>query len=68
MGRNERAFAIPLLCGFIGVILAIFFQLLYAGGVIIDEVVIGTITLREVQLIVILIWTLFGVVVAGIQR
>lgn len=68
MGRNERAFAIPLICGFIGVILAIIIQLLNDAGIIIDEFLTGSIVLREVQAVIIIIWILVGVLVAASQR
>ena len=60
MGRNERAFAIPTLCGIIGIILAITVQLLNDAGIIIDEYLTGTIVLREVQAVIILVWLIMG--------
>ena len=68
MGRNERAFAIPLLCGIIGVVLAIIIQLLYDAEIIIDEFITGTITLREIQAFIIIIWIVVGVLLAATQR
>lgn len=68
MGRNERAFAIPMLCGFIGVILAIILQLFNDAGIIIDEYLTETLVLREVQLVVIVIWMIVGVLIAASQR
>lgn len=68
MGSNERAFAIPMLCGLTGVTIAIIIQLLTDAGVIFDEFITGTIVLREVQLIVILIWLGMGVLLAAIQN
>lgn len=68
MGRNERAFAIPLLCGIIGVILAIAIQLLNDAGIIIDEYLTGTLVLREVQLAIILVWMFLGVGLAASQN
>lgn len=67
MGRNEKAFAIPLMCGFLGVVLAIATQLLYDAGIIIDTFVTGTITLREIQVIIIILWILVGVIIASTQ-
>jgi len=66
MGSNERAFAITLLCGIIGVIIAIIIQMLNTQGIIIDEFLTGTITLRELQAIIIILWLLMGVVVSAI--
>lgn len=68
MGRNERAFAIPMLCGFIGVILAISVQMLNEAGIIIDEYLIGSVVLREIQAIIILVWIIVGVMVAAAQN
>lgn len=68
MGSNERAFAIPLICGLIGVVLAIVVQLLYDAGIIIDEFITGTITLREIQAFIIIIWIIVGVLLAATQR
>ena len=68
MGRNERGFAIPMLCGIIGVILAIAIQMLSEGGIIIDEYLTGTLVLREVQLVVILVWMFLGVGIAAAQN
>lgn len=67
MGRNERAFAIPMLCGIVGVVFAIMIQLLTDAGVIFDEFITGSIVLREVQLIVILCWMGLGVLLAATQ-
>ena len=68
MGRNERAFAIPTLCGLIGVIWAIAVQLLRDAGIIVDEYLTGTLVLREVQFCIILIWLIMGVLLSASQR
>ena len=68
MGSNERAFAIPMLCGLTGVTIAIMLQMLNDAGVIVDEFITGTIVLREVQLFVILIWLGLGVLLSAIQN
>ena len=68
MGRNERAFAISMLCGIIGIILAITLQLLNTAGIVIDEFISGTITIREVQAIVIIVWIIIGVAVAAAEN
>jgi len=58
---NERSFAIVTLCGIVGILLAITIQILNASGLIVDEFITGTITLREIQAITIIIWLLLGV-------
>ncbi|MBA7494340.1 hypothetical protein ES702_04915 [subsurface metagenome] len=68
MGRNERAFAIPALCGLIGVVLAISVQMFYEAGIIIDEYLKGSIVLREVQAVIILVWLFIGVAIASTQK
>ena len=68
MGRNQRAFAIPMLCTLVGVILAITLQMLNDAEIIVNELLVGTIVLRDVQAIVILSWMFIGVMLAAIQR
>ena len=68
MGSNERMFAILTLCGIIGLLFAIIFQLLYDQGILIDEFVTGTITLRELQLGTIVAWEVFGLVLGAIKQ
>ena len=65
--ENERAFAIITLCGIIGILLAITIQMLNTGGIVVDEFLTGTITLREVQAITILIWLFLGVGISATQ-
>lgn len=68
MGREERAFAIPLLCGIIGVILAIMLQVLNDAEIIVDEIITATLTIREVQAIVIIVWVIIGVGVSAMEN
>lgn len=67
MGKNERTFAIIVLSGIIGVIFAIMLQLLFNAGIVVDEYIQNTITLREVQFGVILLWEVFGIGVAALS-
>jgi len=67
MGNQERAFAIILLCSIIGILLAIILQFLYDQAILIDDFVTNTMTLREVQFAVILVWELFGITVGAIE-
>ena len=68
MSRTQRrAFAVSLLCGFLGVLIAIALQLMYAGGILVDEFITGTITLREVQFVVVFMWILIGIGVSAIE-
>lgn len=68
MGINERAFAITVLCGVVGVLLAITVQLLNSAGILVDEFITGTITLREVQLMIIIIWIVMGTLISAFQK
>lgn len=68
MGRNERAFAIPLLCGIIGILLAIMLQFLNDAEILVDEFITATLTIREVQYIVIIVWIIIGVGVSAIEN
>lgn len=67
MGRNERAFAITMLCGLIGVLFAIMFQFLNSAGIIVDEFITATLTLREVQALIIIGWITLGIGVSSIE-
>jgi len=67
MGRNERAFAITMLCGIIGVLFAISFQILNSAGILIDEFITASLTLREVQVVVVIVWVIIGVGVSAME-
>jgi len=64
---NERSFAIVTLCGIVGILLAITIQILNTSGIIVDEFITGSITLREVQAMTIIIWLLLGVGISATQ-
>jgi hypothetical protein len=68
MGENERTFGILALCGVIGIILAIIFQLLYEQNIIIDSFVDTELTLRELQLAAIVVWEMIGVGLVAITK
>lgn len=68
MGRNERAFAVTMLCGIIGVLFAIMVQLFNSAGIIVDEFISATLTLREVQVVIIIIWITLGIGVSSIEN
>lgn len=68
MNRNVRAFGIIGLCGIIGILFAILVQLLYEQNIMIPELIGGTaLSLRAIQLVVILVWEINGIVVAAIE-
>lgn len=68
MGRGVRAFAISMLCGLLGVLLAIMIQLFNSAGIIVDEFITASLTLREVQAIIIIIWLMIGVGISAIEN
>ena len=67
MGAKERAFAVIMLCSIIGILFAIILQYLYEQTIFIDDFVTDTLTLRELQLVVILVWEIVGIGVAAIE-
>lgn len=68
MGKSGKTSAIILLCGLIGVAFAIFIQLLNDAGILVDEFITASLTLREVQLVVIIFWFMIGIGVSAIDR
>ena len=67
MGSKEKAFAIIMLCGIIGIIFAIILQLLYDQAILVDEYITDTNTLREFQFVVFLVWEILGIGVAAVE-
>lgn len=68
MGRNERVFAIIMLCGIIGMVFAIALQVLYDQAIFVDEFLSDTLTLRELQFVVFLMWEIVGIGVAAFEQ
>lgn len=68
MGSNEQVFAILLLSGIVGILLAILEQMLYEQGILINEFITGTVTLPAIQLVTILIAELFGLAIVAITQ
>ena len=67
MGNRQRAFAIIMLCGIIGILFMIILQLLYEQNIFIDEYITDDNTLREFQFVVFVVWELMGIGVAAIE-
>jgi len=67
MGSREKAFAIIMLFGIVGIIFAIILQLLYDQSIFVDEYITDTLTLREFQFVVFLIWEIMGIGVAAVE-
>lgn len=68
MRQEARAFAIPMACGLVGILIAIMLQMLDSAGIIIDEYLTGTLVLREVQVFIIIIWIVIGIVFAAVKN
>lgn len=68
MGKSGKTVAIILLCGLIGVAFAIFIQMLNNAEILVDEFITASLTLREVQLIVVVFWFVMGIGVSAIER
>jgi hypothetical protein len=67
MGSNEKTFAIIALCGIIGVIFAIILQILDGEGIdIVLFLTNNSLTLPQLQLIIIVLWEIFGIVLAAV--
>ena len=67
MGSREKAFAIIMLCGIIGIVFAIILQLLYDQAIFVDEYITDTLLLREIQFVVFLVWEVLGIGVAAVE-
>lgn len=65
MGRQEKAFSIIVLCGILGIIMSIILQMMYTDELIVNELIEGTITLRVIQAVTILFWTMGGIVLSA---
>ena len=68
MGKSGKTSAIILLCGLIGVAFAILLQMLNTAEILVDEFITASLTLREVQFIVIFVWFLIGIGVSAMDR
>lgn len=55
-------------CGMIGLLFAAIEKGLNDRGILIDEMVTGTITITDVMTLTIVIWLLIGVMVAMLRR
>ena len=54
--------------GMIGIIFAGILKALYDRGIVIDEMITGSITITDVMGITILLWLLIGVMIAVLRR
>ena len=68
MDRTGRIFAIIFVCGILGVVFAIMLQLLNTAGILVDEFITASLTIREVQVIVIMFWFLLGIAISAMEE
>lgn len=68
MDSSARAALIVIACGSLGIMFAAIEQVLYAEGVLIDEIVSSTATLPDIMAVTIIIWLIIGVALAVAQR
>ncbi len=66
MAKDYMVAMIIVVCGIIGIVLAIMVQMMYADQLLVNELVTGTITLRVIQTIIILMWMVIGVCLAAV--
>ena len=63
-----EAFIIPLVMGVLGIVMAMILKTLYDDGIIIDEVISGTITITDLMAVVVVIWLVGGIFIAAIKK
>jgi len=59
---------IVLVCGVIGIVNAMIFNTLNDRGVIINELLVGTISITDLMIIVILVWLMLGIIIAAVKN
>ncbi len=64
MAKNTSAMFIVISCGIIGIVFAIIIQMMNADQLLVNELLTGTISLRVIQTVVILVWLIIGVILA----
>lgn len=63
--KDSNRFATIMICFLVGFVLAIGLQIMYDQGIIIADLLYGTITLRALQFVSILLWTIIGAVLSA---
>lgn len=67
MRKEFITMLIIIVCAILGVISAIMVKTLYTNGVILDELIINTISIEDVQFFVFFAWLIVGII-AGVLR
>ncbi len=68
MGGDWKKTMIIVTCGIIGILFAIMIQMMDTNGIIVNELLSGSITLKAVQTFIIILWTGMGVLIASATR
>ena len=64
MRREYNASLVVLACGVMGVIVAMILKNLYEKGIVVQELLAGTLTIDQLMFASVLSWLLIGVVIA----
>jgi len=68
MDEDVKTGIIVIMFGMAGIVTAGIEQSLYTRGILIDEYITGTIAIADLMTITILLWILFGIVIAVLKR
>jgi len=65
---DYKAFMTILGFGMLGVIFAGILKALYDNGIVVDEMITGSITITDLMTFLVLVWTIIGVMIALLRR
>lgn len=69
MKKSFNMMLIIIVCAIIGVALAQIISLMYSDGILIDEILSNsTISLSDLQFIVVLLWLMIGIILGATRR
>ncbi|MHA1829061.1 MAG: hypothetical protein ACTSX6_10500 [Candidatus Heimdallarchaeaceae archaeon] len=68
MDRDLASMVIIIISGCLGVLFAGILKALYDKGILIDEMITGTITITDLMTVTVLIWLIVGVMIAILRR
>lgn len=63
MRKQFELMLIILVCGILGVITSVIANQLYTQGIIIDELISGTITINDLTFIIFFAWIVIGIII-----
>ena len=59
---------IPFVFGILGVIFSMILKTLYDDGIVVDEMITGTITISDLMMMVVVLFFVVGVIIAATRR